>query len=503
MSRFSRSTLLQTTTVATAKLSSEIESTGEKVVSDPRSAPPRRDLVTVKNTEELHMSGRRIEVLAGFELFTNLKSLWLNDNKIQDIKHLDHCFSLQSLRLQNNRITTLKGCLRKTKFLEVLSIANNRVRDLATTLGYLRHLTYLKKLDMSGNPLCEEVNYRPRVIQALPSLKILDNHEITPDEYAKAKALGPYSKTSKPFNPPQLPFQRTGPKREPFKNEKKPLFSDLRKEAKTLRRRDAWFKSATEGDVKGVQELLDSKKIDIDSKQPGSNLSALILATKNGASHCVKLLLRSKANPDGASPTGDTALHFAAKTNGLEVLRLLLDHKATPDISNGQGKSALDIATEEKHRDVKTALSKAMGLHFHDKTAPPIYNFQKNTFWDDNRILEQVKERFSEFDESGEGKLATEDIDDFVDSLMLRVKPSSQSVEEIKNSLSEAVALADLVKKLKGCKWVPLSMEKRKKFAKDLYDDSKKMLENGVRNEETCKIALKMANHAAFLESGD
>jgi len=52
-------------------------------------------------------------------------------------------------------------------------------------------------------------------------------------------------------------------------------------------------------------------------------------------------------------------------------------------------------------------------------------------------------------------------------------------------------------------RWVPQSAEKRKEFAKELFEDSKKMMQNGVRNVENCKAALKLANHAAFLNADD
>ena len=78
------------------------------------------------------------------------------------------------------------GCF---KFLEVLHIANNQLVDLKACLEVLSKFHHLKELDMHGNPVAEETNYRLRVIGSIPSLRILDRHVVKEDEKRAAQLL--------------------------------------------------------------------------------------------------------------------------------------------------------------------------------------------------------------------------------------------------------------------------------------------------------------------------
>jgi len=94
-----------------------------------------------------------------------------------------------------------------------------------------------------------------------------------------------------------------------------------------------------------------------------------------------------------------------------------------------------------------------------------------------------------------------EDLKDYVDSLMLRVKPEPTAMEQLIDGVEKAVSLKELTSKLKNLKWVPTASKQRKSWARELYEDSEKIMKRGVQNEATCKKALYLANHAAFLET--
>jgi Leucine-rich repeat (LRR) protein len=70
----------------------------------------------------------------------------------------------------------LEGSLGNLKFLEVLFLNDNKLRNLDKNLELLKHLTSLKNLCLFGNPLAEEPEYRSRVVCAIPSLEIFDRH---------------------------------------------------------------------------------------------------------------------------------------------------------------------------------------------------------------------------------------------------------------------------------------------------------------------------------------
>lgn len=54
-----------------------------RVLSNPRAELPVNNAKYVNSCKELHMAGRSITDIAGFEPFTTLETLWLNDNKVR------------------------------------------------------------------------------------------------------------------------------------------------------------------------------------------------------------------------------------------------------------------------------------------------------------------------------------------------------------------------------------------------------------------------------------
>ncbi|KAG6974277.1 hypothetical protein JG687_00000431 [Phytophthora cactorum] len=93
-------------------------------LSDPHAELPIKNHKYVKNCTELYMANKHIDKIANFDAFVNLEVLWINGNQVY--------------------------------------------------------------LDLFGNPVVEEENYRLQVIRAIPSLDVLDRHVITDDERAKA-----------------------------------------------------------------------------------------------------------------------------------------------------------------------------------------------------------------------------------------------------------------------------------------------------------------------------
>ena len=62
------------------------------------------------------------------------------------------------------------------KFLEVLFLNNNKLRNLDKNLLFFKNFSFLKNLNLFGNPLSEEPEYRARVIDSIPSLELFDRH---------------------------------------------------------------------------------------------------------------------------------------------------------------------------------------------------------------------------------------------------------------------------------------------------------------------------------------
>lgn len=167
------------------------------------------------DTPEVLLSHQGLLEVCSFERLKCMEALWLNDNLLTKVEGLDTNMQLKALYLHNNRINTLKGSLKFLRHIEMLSLQNNRLTDLEATLKLMQHLTRLEELDMSSNPIANELNYRPRVIYRFPKLKVLDRHVIEWEERQAAKEMFEGKKMSnlgfmkrKPLwkNPPTQPL---------------------------------------------------------------------------------------------------------------------------------------------------------------------------------------------------------------------------------------------------------------------------------------------------------
>jgi Leucine-rich repeat (LRR) protein len=77
----------------------------------------------------LHLQGKRIRVIDGLELCTNLKVLYLYDNQIELIQNLDFANLLEYLYLQNNQIKQIP--LLSMKSLRKLHLDDNEISVLS------------------------------------------------------------------------------------------------------------------------------------------------------------------------------------------------------------------------------------------------------------------------------------------------------------------------------------------------------------------------------------
>ncbi len=92
--------------------------------------------------------------------------------------------------MQDNCISTLEGSLSTFKFLEELHVFNNRLSDFQGSLQILAKLKNLRHLNLFGNPIAEEPNYRLKILKELPFLDVLDRHAVTDADRAQAQTLG-------------------------------------------------------------------------------------------------------------------------------------------------------------------------------------------------------------------------------------------------------------------------------------------------------------------------
>lgn len=185
----------------------------------------------VKECTELHLGDKGFEKLAGFERLINLEVLWVNGNKLTSVSGLDDNFRIRRLYAMDNKISTLKGSLRKFVFLELLDLTNNNLRNLAKLLSTLTHFKFLRYLELRGNPCCEEPDYRLQVIHAVPSLHVLDLHVVTPAERTCAEEL--FGKGAERVAA-SIAFRQHAPPKPPVEKPERGLEKDLEKSVALL-----------------------------------------------------------------------------------------------------------------------------------------------------------------------------------------------------------------------------------------------------------------------------
>lgn len=118
----------------------------------------------------MHLEWQDIFQIDNLELFSNIRSLFLQYNLITKIENLEFLTSLETLSLEGNNIAYISGITTLYNLL-YLNLANNKIVLLA--LGEVpKGISILK---IGGNPCTEDLNYREAVINYFPELDELDN----------------------------------------------------------------------------------------------------------------------------------------------------------------------------------------------------------------------------------------------------------------------------------------------------------------------------------------
>nr|XP_019957358.1 PREDICTED: dynein regulatory complex subunit 3 [Paralichthys olivaceus] len=148
--------------------------------------------------------------------FTSLTRLYLNNNLIERIGGLEHLVNLTWLNLSFNRIEKIEG-LESLRKLEVLNLSNNRIsvienmdgleklshfsisNNLLEQLDNVLSLTKFKKLftlNLSGNPISKEDDYRFFIAAFFPNLTCL-NFRLLSEETKKEASIKHYTAIEK------------------------------------------------------------------------------------------------------------------------------------------------------------------------------------------------------------------------------------------------------------------------------------------------------------------
>lgn len=137
------------------------------------------------NLTKLQLDNNGIRTIENLDSLVNLRWLDLSFNRIEKIEGVDALSQLTDLSLFNNRIETIEN-MDSLVNLNVLSIGNNQLRVLENTL-YLRQFKNLRLVNLDGNPICEEAEYRSYVLSHVKGLKYLDYRLVDKDAVFSAR----------------------------------------------------------------------------------------------------------------------------------------------------------------------------------------------------------------------------------------------------------------------------------------------------------------------------
>ncbi|KAJ1878981.1 hypothetical protein LPJ57_003095 [Coemansia sp. RSA 486] len=125
------------------------------------------------NLNTLVVSQNEISKIPEMPLLKELTKISAAHNKISDIPDLTQYPKLKEIRLNDNRIAAVPESIRGCTGLKVVDLGNNKI-DSWSSVAPLTSIPYLHNLNLKGNPVCEQANYREKVIEMIPSLRVLD-----------------------------------------------------------------------------------------------------------------------------------------------------------------------------------------------------------------------------------------------------------------------------------------------------------------------------------------
>ncbi|KAJ8598776.1 hypothetical protein CTAYLR_009873 [Chrysophaeum taylorii] len=162
----------------------------------------------VLDAPELRLSFKNILKLDNLQGFHALMKLCLDNNVIEEIRNLDHLIHLRWLDLSFNNISKITGLekliqltdlslfnnqisevdgLESCKELQCLSLGNNNITALTESINKLRCFKKLQLLNLEGNPVSKESEYRMYVLAYLKYLTYLDYSMVMKSESDAAK----------------------------------------------------------------------------------------------------------------------------------------------------------------------------------------------------------------------------------------------------------------------------------------------------------------------------
>ncbi|KAI8077806.1 uncharacterized protein BX664DRAFT_287359 [Halteromyces radiatus] len=154
------------------------------------------DLPCYKNLKAFILNNNHLSKLGSLDSLVALNTLVLSHNKLKTIPSLDamvdlaklsaahnnfkkmpdlssHTTFLKEIRFNDNKITTIPDTLRPCQALEIIDLGNNQIEKWSD-IAPLGSLLNLHNLNLHGNPITQKKDYKDKIMQLIPSLRVLD-----------------------------------------------------------------------------------------------------------------------------------------------------------------------------------------------------------------------------------------------------------------------------------------------------------------------------------------
>ncbi|CAI2725988.1 unnamed protein product [Schistosoma spindalis] len=136
---------------------------------------------------DLNLSNIQLKLIPNENIFgnlPNLKRLWLHNNQIKELNNcLIKCNKLIELRLNSNQLHNIYGQLYKLHCLEILDLSKNHFNNLMEINKELSRMHFLRELNLLGNPVALQSDFKSLLLSSHPTLTVLNKHEILRDQY--------------------------------------------------------------------------------------------------------------------------------------------------------------------------------------------------------------------------------------------------------------------------------------------------------------------------------
>ncbi|CAN8183936.1 unnamed protein product [Coccothraustes coccothraustes] len=143
------------------------------------------NLSSLKKLEKLYLGGNYITVVEGLDKVGELRELHIESQHLPPGEKLlfdpvslnSLAKSLSVLNISSNNIDELEE-LAVLENLSYLKAVNNRLKHMKDLEVVLKKWTKLRRIDLTGNPICQKTKYRDRIIVQSLTLESLDGKEI-------------------------------------------------------------------------------------------------------------------------------------------------------------------------------------------------------------------------------------------------------------------------------------------------------------------------------------